>query len=81
MRVRIGIGHPGEKGRVHGHVLSDFSKADESWLAPLIDAIGAHGDLLAAGEAASFMNKVHLAIAPPEKKPAKTKSADTKKDD
>ncbi len=80
IRVRIGIGHPGEKGRVHGHVLSDFSKADESWLAPLIDAIGAHADLLAAGETASFMNKVHLAIAPPEPKPAKTGPADTKKD-
>ena len=28
-RVRIGVGHPGEKGRVHSHVLSNFSKADE----------------------------------------------------
>ena len=28
-RVRIGIGHPGDKDRVHGHVLRDFAKADE----------------------------------------------------
>src|ERR1700689_3957130 len=28
-RVRIGIGHPGEKHRVHGYVLGNFSKADE----------------------------------------------------
>ena len=66
-RVRIGIGHPGEKGRVHGHVLSDFSKADESWLIPLLEAIGAHADLMAAGKVSSFQNKVHLALAPPEK--------------
>jgi PTH1 family peptidyl-tRNA hydrolase len=27
-RVRIGIGHPGEKSLVHPHVLGDFAKAD-----------------------------------------------------
>src|SRR5213595_1895488 len=31
-RVRIGVGHPGEKERVHGHVLQNFSSADEEWL-------------------------------------------------
>ncbi|HBK90219.1 MAG TPA: aminoacyl-tRNA hydrolase, partial [Parvularcula sp.] len=31
-RVRIGIGHPGDKARVTGHVLGDFSKADQDWL-------------------------------------------------
>ena len=31
-RVRLGIGHPGEKERVLGHVLSDFAKADRDWL-------------------------------------------------
>ena len=25
-RVRLGIGHPGDKARVHGHVLGDFGK-------------------------------------------------------
>ena len=35
-RVRIGIGHPGEKHRVHGHVLGNFSKADEEWLVPML---------------------------------------------
>ena len=65
-RVRIGIGHPGEKGRVHGHVLSDFAKADEIWLIPMLEAIGTHAGLLAEGKLSSFQNKVHLAIAPPE---------------
>ena len=29
-RVRIGIGHPGHKDRVIGHVLSDFHKAEQA---------------------------------------------------
>ena len=27
-RVRIGIGHPGHKSRVHGHVLGNYAKAE-----------------------------------------------------
>ncbi len=38
-RVRIGIGHPGDKARVTGHVLGDFSKGDNDWLAPMLDAL------------------------------------------
>ena len=34
-RVRFGIGHPGDKARVTGHVLGNFSKADSQWLTPL----------------------------------------------
>src|SRR5665213_1713203 len=30
-RVRIGIGHPGDKDRVHGYVLSDFAKSERGW--------------------------------------------------
>ncbi|HLP67614.1 MAG TPA: aminoacyl-tRNA hydrolase, partial [Rhizobium sp.] len=35
-RLRLGIGHPGDKERVHGHVLGDFSKVDRTWLDPLL---------------------------------------------
>src|SRR3954462_6197608 len=38
-RVRMGVGHPGEKDRVHGHVLQNFSKADEQWLVPMLTAM------------------------------------------
>ena len=31
-RVRIGVGHPGEKSLVTGHVLQNFSKEDIDWL-------------------------------------------------
>ena len=65
-RVRLGIGHPGEKERVTGHVLGDFAKADAAWLEPLLDAIAEHAPLIARGEFASFQNKVHLALNPAE---------------
>ena len=71
-RMRIGIGHPGEKPRVHNHVLGDFAKADAQWRDPLLDEIARHAPLLAKGDDSSFMNKVHLALAP--EKPDNTKS-------
>jgi PTH1 family peptidyl-tRNA hydrolase len=61
-RVRIGIGHPGVKELVHGHVLSDFAKADREWLDPLLDAIAASAELLAKGDDSSFMNRVTLTV-------------------
>ena len=65
-RVRIGIGHPGDKPRVHGHVLGDFAKADQAWLEPLLDAIADAAPMLAAGDESGFMNKVALAVKPPK---------------
>jgi peptidyl-tRNA hydrolase, PTH1 family len=66
-RVRLGIGHPGERHRVHGHVLGDFAKSDRAWLEPLLDAIAEHAGLLVTGGEASFQNKVHLALNPVDK--------------
>src|SRR3954466_13179822 len=31
-RARIGIGHPGHKDKVMGHVLSDFHKVEQPWV-------------------------------------------------
>lgn len=75
-RMRLGIGHPGEKGRVTGHVLGDFSKADRIWVEPLLDAIARHAGLLAARDDINFMNQVALDIAPP--KPPKDKKTPPK---
>jgi PTH1 family peptidyl-tRNA hydrolase len=61
-RVRIGIGHPGVKELVHGHVLGDFSKADREWVAALCDIVADNAPLLAKGQDNSFQNKVHLAM-------------------
>jgi PTH1 family peptidyl-tRNA hydrolase len=61
-RIRIGIGHPGVKELVHGHVLGDFAKADAEWLEPLLEAIAENADKLAKGDDSGFMNKVSLAL-------------------
>ena len=45
-RVRVGIGHPGDRARVHGHVLSDFAKAEQPMVDRITDAIAAHIPLL-----------------------------------
>lgn len=62
-RVRIGVGHPGDKDLVHAHVLSDFAKAERGWVEALIDILADNAGLLVRGEDASFQNKVHLAMA------------------
>jgi len=67
-RVRIGVGHPGAKSKVHGHVLDDFSRADEDWLVPLLTAIAEAAPLLAKDDDIGFMNKIALLTKPPEKK-------------
>jgi len=65
-RVRIGIGHPGDRGRVHGHVLGNFTKADEKeWLVPMLTAIAEAAPLLAKDNDIGFMNKITLALNPP----------------
>jgi PTH1 family peptidyl-tRNA hydrolase len=65
-RVRIGVGHPGDKSRVHGHVLNNFSKADEEWLVPMLSAIAEAAPLLAEDDLVGFMNKVTLLLTPAE---------------
>lgn len=73
IRVRIGIGHPGDKSKVHGHVLKDFSKSEQIWLAPLIAAIADAAPHLADGDTANFMNKVALACGGDEKPAASSR--------
>ncbi len=63
-RVRLGIGHPGDKNAVSNYVLHDFAKADQTWLEPLIDACAASFPLLVQGQPENFMNKVTLATQP-----------------
>lgn len=59
-RVRLGIGHPGDKALVHPYVLGDFAKAEQPWVEALCRACSDHVAILARGETASFANKVHL---------------------
>ena len=59
-RVRIGIGHPGHRDRVSGHVLSDFSAEEHGWLDSLIDAVTEAFPLVIAGDDSRFMSRVAL---------------------
>ena len=68
-RVRVGIGHPGHKELVTGHVLGNFAAADKQWLEPLLDAMTTAAPLLATGDDAGFMNKVAVLLRPPKKDP------------
>ena len=61
-RVRIGIGHPGDKALVHDYVLSDFAKSEAGWVEAVCQRDRRGRAALAAGQDASFQNKTHLAI-------------------
>jgi PTH1 family peptidyl-tRNA hydrolase len=64
VRVRIGVGHPGTKEAVVGYVLHDFSKADQAWLDPMLDAIAESAGRLAMGDDARFLTDVARRLAP-----------------
>jgi peptidyl-tRNA hydrolase, PTH1 family len=61
-RVRIGIGHPGHKDRVTGHVLGNYAKAEFDPLSDMLGAIAAEAEWLAKGDDARFMNEVALRL-------------------
>lgn len=63
-RVRLGIGHPGHKDRVSGHVLSDFARAEAEGLDDLLRGVSDGAAALAAGDGARFLNAVAARVAP-----------------
>ena len=65
VRVRIGIGHPGVKELVARWVLNDFAKADEAWLAPLLEAIGKAAPRLARNDQSRFLTDVAKDLGEP----------------
>lgn len=70
-RIRIGIGHPGDKERVTGHVLGDFAKSDQDWLRPLLEAIAVSAPFLVEGDA-RFATAVAQRLAPAKPKQDET---------
>ncbi len=61
-RVRIGIGHPGHKDRVTGHVLGNYAKAEIEPLSDMLGAVAAEASWLAAGDDVRFMNDIALRL-------------------
>jgi PTH1 family peptidyl-tRNA hydrolase len=62
VRIRIGIGHPGDKNLVADYVLSDFGKEERSTTDKLLKQLAAHLPLLLKNDEAGFMNKVDLSF-------------------
>jgi peptidyl-tRNA hydrolase, PTH1 family len=69
-RVRLGIGHPGDKKLVQPHVLGDFAKSDKEWLVAMLDAVADNAPMLVKGDDSQFQSAVHLKVnpAPPREK-------------
>ena len=61
-RLRLGIGHPGDKTKVNAYVLGNFSKTDSLWRDPLLCQIARFSDLLIAKDASTFMNEIQQAL-------------------
>lgn len=58
LRVRIGIGHPGNKDMVSDYVLSNFDKHEIESAIQILSSITIHMPVLLKGDEAGFMNKV-----------------------
>ncbi|MEM1149414.1 MAG: aminoacyl-tRNA hydrolase [Pseudomonadota bacterium] len=65
-RVRMGVGHPGDKAKVMPYVLSDFAKSETQWRDALLDAISRALPFLVDGEDERFQTEV-LRLAPAPK--------------
>jgi PTH1 family peptidyl-tRNA hydrolase len=75
-RVRIGIGHPGDKRLVSGHVLGDFAKADAPWVEDLLAGIVDGAPALATGDTPGFLAAVARRMPPPGDTPSPAEPAD-----
>jgi PTH1 family peptidyl-tRNA hydrolase len=64
-RVRLGIGHPGDKARVLGWVLGDFAKSDADWLDTLLDDVAAHAALLTGPKPEEFAARISKNLGEP----------------
>lgn len=59
LRLRLGIGHPGEKSKVTGHVLKKASSEDQRAIEDGIGRAIAEMDLIVNGDSQKAMHKLH----------------------
>jgi len=71
-RLRLGIGHPGSKEKVHSHVLGDFAKAEVTELDKMLDTVCQHIGAILKGEDTEFMNRYAMDMRP--QRPNKSKA-------
>jgi PTH1 family peptidyl-tRNA hydrolase len=75
-RVRLGVGHPGQKALVHNHVLQEFAKQERELAGKVIEAVAAETPRLVAGDEGGFMSRVAFLLAPPKPKKEKPPEAE-----
>ena len=68
LRIRLGVGHPGDKAMVTKYVLSDFTKDEQLWLGRVIPAVADAIPFILRGDKPGFTNKVNLLINPQSEK-------------
>jgi peptidyl-tRNA hydrolase, PTH1 family len=61
-RVRMGVGHPGDKNLMERYVLQDFAKSDWPWVEALCGVVADNAGLLVEGKDSTFQNRVYLAM-------------------
>ena len=71
-RIRIGVGHPGDKAMVMPHVLSDFHKVDLEWFEPMTEAVCKALPFLLAGDDERFQTEVMRLAPAPKHDPKQT---------
>lgn len=71
-RIRLGVGHPGDKSRVMPYVLSDFAKADEAWRDALIAACSKALPLLLKEGDERYQTEVMRLAPAPKRDPKQT---------
>ena len=72
-RIRLGIGHPGQKDLVSKYVLENFSKKEQQWLEKLLKKIADEATLLANGASEKFINQISIGSKNENKKDKKSK--------
>lgn len=72
VRVRLGIGHPGDKALVTPHVLGDFAKVEAEWLDDLLRGVARGAPSLVAGNVPGFLSEIAgpRAVRPPKPREA-----------
>jgi PTH1 family peptidyl-tRNA hydrolase len=65
-RIRLGVGHPGDKTKVMPYVLADFAKAEKEWVEALLDACSRALPYLVEGNDERYQTEV-LRLAPAPK--------------
>jgi PTH1 family peptidyl-tRNA hydrolase len=79
-RVRLGVGHPGDRDLVRNAVLSPFNREERPLMAKLVEAVAEAIPLLVAGLPAEdvnrFLSKVNVTVSPPQPRKKDDETAD-----